>query len=56
MAIDVSIKTDLEKKKNGKTPDPRDRGMVTARPGQKPECRPPLSIKLPLIDGRRMPG
>ncbi len=55
MAINVSIKTDLEKKP-GKPTDPKDRGMVTARPGQKPERRPPSSIKLPLIDGRRAPG
>ncbi len=55
MAIDVSIKNNLEKK-TGKTPDPRDRGMVTAGPGQKHECRPPSSIKLPLIDGWRTPG
>ncbi len=29
--------------------------MVTARLGQKPECRRPSSIKLYLIDGRRTP-
>ncbi len=45
--------TFLKKRKN---PGPRDRGMVTSGPGQKPECRRPSSIKLPLIDGRQMPG
>ncbi len=28
-----------------KNPGPRDRSMVTARPGQKSECRRPSSIK-----------
>ncbi len=43
-------------KKNEKKPGPRDRDMVTAGRGQKPECRASSSIKLPLIDGRRTPG
>ncbi len=30
--------------------------MVTAGLAQKPERRRPSSIKLPLTDGRRMPG
>ncbi len=45
VAIDVLVKNDYRKK-----PSPRDPGMVTAGPGQKPECWRPLSIKLPLID------
>ncbi len=53
MAIDILVKTTLKK---WKKPGPRDQGMVTAGPGQKPERRHPLSIKLSLIDGWRMPG
>ncbi len=33
-----------------------DQGMVTARLGQKPERRHPLSIKTSLIDGQRTPA
>ncbi len=52
MAIDVLVKKKKKRKKNGS----RDLGMVTAEPGQKLERRRPSSIKLPLIDGRRMLG
>ncbi len=43
-------------KKNGKKPGPSDRSMVFAGLCQKPERQRPLSIKLPLIVGRQMPG
>ncbi len=43
-------------KKNGEKPGPRDRGMVTVTPGQKPERRRPSSIKLPLTDRRWTPA
>ncbi len=56
MVWPLTFRSKTTEKKNGKNPGPRDQGMVPARSGQKPEHRPPLSIKLPLIDGQWTPG